>query len=368
MTITSPVSTPSALDQLSDRDLLAQIRLAAQAERQATAHLIALLVELDARRLYLGEGFSSLFTYCTQALHLSESAAYNRIETARAARRFPIILDLIGQGVVTLTAVRLLAPHLTAENHHEVLESARHKSKRDVELLVARLHPQPDVPASVRKLPITRGREQTASVVPPAGGTGEPAHIAEPDARSVEPPQNAIMQRRPPEVKPLATERYRIQFTVSRDTYDMLRCAQDLLRHSVPDGDPAVIFERAITLLVTELEKRKTAATDHPRAARSPKVGSRQIPAAVKRIVWERDGGRCTFTGANGRCSETGFLEYHHVVPFAAGGESTARNVELRCRAHNQYEAERYFGRSHTPLLRERPAWYGSTAACSGTS
>ena len=143
-------TAPSALGQLSGRDLLAQVQHAAQAERQAIAHLIALLMELDARRLYLGEGFSSLFTYCTQALHLSEHAAYNRIETARAARRFPMILELVAEGAVTLTTVRLLAPHLTPENHRDVLAQARHKSKRDIEWLVANLRPQPDVPAAIR--------------------------------------------------------------------------------------------------------------------------------------------------------------------------------------------------------------------------
>jgi hypothetical protein len=94
-------------------------------------------MELDARRLYVSEGCSSLFTYCTQVLHLSEHAAYNRIDTARAARRFPIILDLVGSAAVTLTTVRLLAPHLTDANHREVLQRAQHKSKREVELLVA---------------------------------------------------------------------------------------------------------------------------------------------------------------------------------------------------------------------------------------
>src|SRR5207253_9906170 len=92
-----------------------------------------------------GRRLSSLFTYCTQALHLSEHAAYNRIETARAARRCPIILELVADSAVTLTTVRLLAPHLTPENHGEVLAGARHKSKRDIERLVASMHPQPDV-------------------------------------------------------------------------------------------------------------------------------------------------------------------------------------------------------------------------------
>jgi hypothetical protein len=140
-------STPTPCPgHLSDGELLAEVARAAAEERHATAHLLVLLIELDARRLYLGEGFSSLFTYCTQAMHLSEHAAYYRIEAARAARRFPIILEYVGDGALTLTAVRLLAPHVTPDNHRNVLASARHKNKREVELLVASLHPQPMCP------------------------------------------------------------------------------------------------------------------------------------------------------------------------------------------------------------------------------
>src|SRR5918996_2711801 len=110
----------SSVAQLSNHDLLAQVKRLAERERAATAALIAHLAELDARRLYLAEGCASLFTYCTQVLHLSEHAAYGRIEAARAVRRFPMILDLVHSGAVTLTAVRLVAPHLTDANHHDV--------------------------------------------------------------------------------------------------------------------------------------------------------------------------------------------------------------------------------------------------------
>ena len=72
--------------------------------------------------------------------------------------------------------------------------------------------------------------------------------------------------------------------------------------------------------------------------------GSRHIPAAVRREVWRRDGGRCAFVGTRGRCRERGFLEFHHVVPFAAGGVPDANNIQLRCRAHNLCEAELFFG------------------------
>jgi hypothetical protein len=110
-------------DRVSDRELLATVKELAARERHATAEMIASLMELDSRRLYLGEGYSSLFTYCTQALGMSEHAAYGRIEAARATRRCPSIIDLLAEGSITLTTVTLLGPHLTPENHKDLLKS-----------------------------------------------------------------------------------------------------------------------------------------------------------------------------------------------------------------------------------------------------
>jgi HNH endonuclease len=345
-------STLSSLRHLSDRDLLVQVTRAAAQERQATAQLVALLIEVDARKLYATQSCSSLFTYCVQVLHCSEHAAYLRIEAARAARRFPVILERLANGSLHLTAVSLLAPHLTIANHVGLLDAAHHKSKRDVEQLVARVRPQPDVAAVVRKLPapgqmITPQRalpaeEREADGSPPAA-TGVPA-----------PPL------RPAEVKPLSPERFKVQFTVSRDTYDKLRQVQDLLRHSLPNGDPAAIFDRALTLLLADLSKTKFAAASRPRPGRKTRPDSRYVPAAVKREVWRRDGGRCAFRGEQGRCTETGFLEFHHVVPYAKGGAPTRENLELRCRTHNIYEAGQHFARATQPFLsRETRADYG---------
>jgi hypothetical protein len=159
-------------------------------------------------------------------------------------------------------------------------------------------------------------------------------------------------------ITPLTPERYKVQFTVSRDTYDKLKRAQDLLRHSIPNGDAGAIFDRALTLLLDELARTKLASTPRPRRARTPAAGSRHISAAVKREVWVRDGGRCAFVGAHGRCTETAFLEFHHVQPYAAGGAGTAENVALRCRAHNAHEAEQYFGARQPLLVREDPRTY----------
>src|SRR5262249_2855947 len=85
-------------------------------------------------------------------------------------------------------------------------------------------------------------------------------------------------------------------------------------------------------------------ATTRPRTASGVGKASRHVPAAVRREVWARDCGRCRFEGPAGRCAETGLLEFHHLVPYARGGPTTVENLELRCAAHNRYEAEQCFG------------------------
>ena len=134
-------------------------------------------------------------------------------------------------------------------------------------------------------------------------------------------------------------------------TIAKLRRAQELLSHSIPNGDLEVVFDRALDLVIAEGSRSRHSAVKRPaggngrRSARAVGEGSRSIPAEVERLVWERDGGRCAFIGVTGhRCEERNFLEFHHVKPWAASGPPTVENISLRCRAHNRYEAERYFG------------------------
>jgi hypothetical protein len=162
-----------------------------------------------------------------------------------------------------------------------------------------------------------------------------------------------------PVVAPLAPERYKVQFTITRETRDKLRKVQDLLRHVIPDGDPAAIFDRALTLLLEDVEQRRFAATSRPRESGSAPANSRRIPAAVRREVWRRDDGRCAFVGSRGRCAERGFLEFHHVVPFAVGGAATVENIELRCAAHNGHEASLFFASDRAEVIREESSGWG---------
>ena len=261
---------------LTDDDLLHQAHRLACDEREATAALIACLAEVDARRLYLGEGCSSLFAWCTDVLHLSGDAAYGRIEAARVARRYPIVLEALASGSVTMTVVALLRPHLTDANHRDLLAQAHHKSKRQIEQVVAMLAPLPDVQATIRRLPAAgSGRRQSraqdaGSAVRRPAATGRTRRrsrraTCRSGAAPSRPSSSAASHR--PVVAPLAPERYKIQFTIGRATHDKLRRAQDLLRHAIPNGDPAAIFDRALTVLITQLERQKWAAAARPRAA-----------------------------------------------------------------------------------------------------
>jgi len=383
--------------RLSDSELVAEVGRLARSERQATALLVAHLAELDLRRLHLAAGFRSLFMYCREILELSEQSAYNRIVAAHAARDFPVVLDMLNEAALTLATLRLVAPHLTADNHQELLAAASHQSKRQVEKLLARRFPQPDVTASIRRLrrsaqaspsgllaqpnetqpcASTDGGKNLAAVkteTPAAGAPAEGSEVLLPSSAILpatgvsslsapsasagmttsavlahaerEPSHFVIPTPRPATVRPLAEDRFEVRFTAPARTCDKLELARDLLRHAVPTGDMAEVIDRALTLLLEDLARKRFAATEHPRKGEPTGTGSRHIPAAVKRAVWMRDQGRCRFTGTGGRrCDARGFLEFHHVQPFASGGEATADNIELRCRAHNSYEAELYFG------------------------
>ena len=158
-------------------------------------------------------------------------------------------------------------------------------------------------------------------------------------------------------ITPLGPDRFSLQVTIGTQTYEKLKKAKDLLRHVTPLGDLDVVIGRALDALLPSLERAKYGKIGRPRQGRGrPRTRSRYIPRAVQRAVWERDGGQCAFVGPQGRCPETAMLEFHHLDPFAAGGPATVSNIQLRCRAHNQYEADVAFGGAS--VTRERSPIY----------
>jgi hypothetical protein len=464
--------TLSEVSGFTDQQLIARLRDLVRTDRELGSRLLVHLGEVDARRLYREQAYSSMFAYCVEELHMSEGQAYVRIHAARLGRQFPLVVELFERGALHLSAIKLLGPHLTADNHAQVLERASFKGKREIELLVAELAPKPDVPNRMRKLPerssapamraqatgtlssnasaarcvsdslaaptvtlldarpllaldacvsaspvtkplaatpeltgsaafipgavtqavgatpalaasavsvsaspvnqtfaatpaLTASGASTAGapVTHPVGATRALTALDTPvgfaqrigDASVGAGPGAFVLERPRPRASsvPLRPGRYKVELTAGQALHDKLEQLQELLRHRVPDGDLAVIVELAVDALIDKTMKQRCARTQAPKKPRSNdhatsprKVSSRYIPRTVVREVYARDGSRCTFVSSDGkRCSERGFLElHHHDVPFGRGGEPTADNMKLVCRAHNALFAERDYG------------------------
>jgi hypothetical protein len=280
-----------------------------------------------------------MFAYCTEALHLSESEAYLRIAAARASREHPMILPMLADGRLHLSGIALLASHLTRENRDVLLRRATYRSKRQIEELIAEVAPRADVPAAMRRLP-ERGAASAGVTGTPTSVTGAPPPVTDAPASSgmgrtvtmcPEPPAAAAPAPPPSVLRPLAPGRYKVQFTASAELRAKLERLQALMRSQVPDGDLGALIEVAVTETLERLEARRFAATSRPRESlsqTSTSPTSRNIPAAVRRAVRERDGDRCRYVDTSGRrCGERRGPKQLRAAPDRGargeGGEAT---------------------------------------------
>jgi 5-methylcytosine-specific restriction endonuclease McrA len=340
-----------SLTHLSDTVLLRDLHTLIVQERDTAAAVLAHLAEVDARRLYVPLGYSSMHGYCMEELRFSEDAAYKRIQAARAAREFPILFTELAEGRLHLTAVCLLAPHLTPENAEELVRAAAHRRKSEIEDLLAvcsqlakpgscaqgELAPE-QVGGRTGELALEQvgfqAGELAAQQVGGPAGELAPEQVGGPGAGSL---LSQVQQLVPVMVRP--------------ETRDRLRYLQALLSHAIPSGDPSDVLDRAFDLLTEHVEKRRFGTGNGLRRRRTA-GRTRYIPANVRHAVWNRDQGRCTFVGTNGhRCHSESFLEFDHVDPRRR--EDSVPGLRLRCRAHNQYEAERVFGTEFMKRKRE---------------
>ena len=366
------------LKTVSDDELLRGLFEILKDSRHAEADLVARIAEVDARRLYAREAASSMYTYCTEVLHLSEAEAWIRIRVARASRRHPMLLTMLRDGRLHLSGIVVMAPHLTVDNRDALLKRATHQPKRRIEELVAELAPQDDAPAGIRKLPARR--EQTGPVAAhqltpeSVGRTDGGAHPAPTSPVLDLRPAAAVPDRRAATVQPLSPDRFKVQFTADAELRDMLKRLQALMRSSMPEGDLVDVLKVAVAEKIERLEAKRFGKTKAPRkglADTDSTPRTRHIPAAVRRSVHERDGGRCTYQDKRGkRCSKRHDLEFHHRKPFGRGGLHSPEVLTLHCRVHNALMAEHDYGREKMARFRnsasrvsERRAVYGATPA-----
>ena len=337
------------LSHLSDPALVRDLTALVARDRATTAALLAHLAEVDERKLYLPDAQPSMYSWCVGVLGFSEESAHKRIRVARVARRFPAIFNAIADGSLNLSLVGLLAPYLTLENAAELIQEAGVRKRAEVEELLARCFPRSE------SLPMV------VAITGAAAGPGEDQRS--PGTVQVSTPLSGCHHggqsgaaSEGPKVSPIAEERYELRLSLGKETIETLRYAQALMSHTLPAGAVDQVIALALKSLVRDLECRKFAATSRPRQAPGRASDDpRHIPAAVKRAVWERDHGRCTFVSERGeRCPAHSRLEFDHADPVARGGRATVENLRLRCRAHNQFAAERVFGAEFMKEKRER--------------
>lgn len=359
-----------ALSDLSNEALETRLGKLLGAGARLEARVIAHLAEVEARRLHLSLGCSSLFDYCRKRLGLSDYEAFVRIAAARVARKYPVVFELLDRRELHLTAVCEVRDFLTRENHRELLGEVSGKTKLQIREFLRARFPLADIPASVKKLPA---------------------------------------------VDPLGPGRYRLELTLNAEQKAKLELARDLMSHANPSGDLAIVVERALDMLIARTKARRFGTTksrpsrlessttsrphdkdldsgcndSHDAAFRevgsqcngtqdadSHDVNSRgdnrhqqdclrsmagqgsqrqglarrrdHISHQTRREAVARDGDRCAFVSHEGqRCEARAFLQFHHRQAWALGGHDGIENLELLCHAHNRLRAEQDFGKVH---------------------
>lgn len=337
------METITGCEHLSDDELLAGAKRLAAEERGTTEKLLRHLSEIGHRKLHERERYATLFLYCLRELKLSEAESWRRSVVAEAARRYPVIYDLVRDGELTLAVAALLAPHLNAGNYRTLLRRCAGMAKREVEGVLADLQGRKETPDRVRNLaaapaPASEaaaegggGAQLPLSSAPSASVAAAPASVVSP--APCDPPRAAAAQ---------AARRVEIKFTADEALWRKLERIRELLRFRVEGARLEHVLGVIAEFWLAKHAPERVLLERRPRAGMrtgAPGGGkrSRRVPTAIKAEVYRRDEGRCSFVSPSGaRCEETARLEFDHRVPYARGGRSDDPGaLRLLCRAHN---------------------------------
>jgi 5-methylcytosine-specific restriction endonuclease McrA len=339
------------LAELSDQALTGRLLQIRKHERSLLVECLSYLAELDRRKGVLSLGHHSLFSFCTEFLHMTKASAFRRTTAARLLARFPVVVAYLADGRLNLTTLVELRDVLEEANLIEILDRAAGRTEDQVKELVASLRPQPAPAELLRRLPGPRNDSGGSGPAPPEANASSAALAAPP--ASVPPPVPApatpVEVARPPAARlhPIAPQQHVLRVTVSAEFVADLEAARRALSHKLPSGELAEVLHEGLRAVLANADRRRRG-TGQKSSSNVPPPGSRYVPAAVRDEVWRRDGGQCAFIGSTGhRCTSRHQLQVHHLHPFALGGPSIATNLALRCRAHNLHAAEHDYGREH---------------------
>ncbi len=370
---------------LSSSALTARLYEIRKSERGLLVEFLGCLAELERRNVIVELGFATTFEFCTDHLGLTRGSAFRRTKAARLLGRFPVIAEYLTDGRLNLTNLVELRDVLDESNVVELLDRASGRTEEEVKRLVVALRPQPAQADLFRRLPSRQPPADLFGSAPAWQATIEnssqslgpdrvegnhadsapPVRTMEPMLRLPEPtpaceaprPPGRPSAQRPPQgrLEPIAPQRHVLRVTVSDEFAADLQAVKQELSHKLPCGDLEEVLHECIRVTLETLRRRRRGA-GKATTSKPPPKDSRYIPAAIRKAVWERDGGQCAFVGNGRRCTSRHRVQVHHHDPFGKKGPATLENLSLRCQIHNLHAAEKDYGREHMARFRKAGA------------
>ncbi len=392
---------------MKDHDLLDKLENLVRRERNFLKEILIYLAEVDRRRLYAKQGYSSMYQYCLERFHWPEGSTYRRIQAARLSLRYPEILDCLEMGKINLASLDVLAPYLKNEQDRKLIQEIFGKTKSQTEYFVASLHPNEDpIDDRIQKIPSMLSRrianelKRTTELVTKESNEDnrkkiietatrvitQTAQIYSTSAGNILPHQNLSSQPSF-KIEPLSSQSVKIEFRASAKFAKLIERAREVLGHRRGELSLEDIFIEALEMLLEKkdpqrkiermekkqnLEKAEKLKNDYGQQVDNhlpvndqsvfknqmnknkyqdqnsarPNVMKRYIPEPLRREIYKRDGGACSFKSIEGRrCGARTDLEVDHIIPWGLGGTTRLENLRLLCRMHNQWRAIQTYSR-----------------------
>ncbi len=353
-----------SIEQLSNNAVIQEGDRAVRNEHALLISILKCLNEIEKRSLYLKEGYSSLFAFCTCRWRYSPSKAGRFIAAARCMKKFPAARMLLVDRKITVCGLAKIARLLAEGNPEEILRSVSGKTFADIEKIVTSHQIAPAMRESLRPI----------GLIEPAGKTSNREDKG--DLFQAEDPPNHTHVGRGPQhdLQQEPEQRYEIRFSASEEfcrdlerakmvcsgswTLEaiMARAIRDLLEKRDPERKEARRKKREARKQSKSHVKFRSQSPGKPGTVSRAKattetnssgngrqvspVRSRHIPALLRDKVFTRDNGRCTYTSSLGiRCDSTAHLQIDHITPYCRGGEHSLENLRILCGKHNRLAA-----------------------------
>ena len=371
--------TMPEITELSDQALLSQTKLLVQKERSLHVQVLRHLREIEARQLYFSEGYASLFDYAVRGLGYSKGAAFRRIKAMRLCRDEPETLEKIKSGRLSLCAASQLQSFFEKQKKEVVRLKNDLKKASESGLAVQSIKQRGELElkgaagSALREknktLAPEQGCLQSGSAPGPEksggsalGSKGKPAGSAPglgknagsaPGLEENKPPRGG-MAARPAQQTGSALGSKGKPASSAPGLGKNAGSAPGLEENKPPRGGMAARPAQQ-TGSAPGFFWRERAA---PQRKRAPGPGgSRYIPAEVKRLVWARDQGRCSYVNpkTGRRCGSRYMIQMDHIKPYSLGGLSTKENMRLLCAGHNRFRARQTFPASRRLAAPGRP-------------